>query len=189
MAGFGGSDMRCAVFAAILGSVLLAAGPALAIPLTWYVNGTFADGGVINGSFTYDADTNTYSAVSVSVTGGSLSNAIYVTPNTPFVGPVQLSAVTASGTGSGERLANFIFSAPLTNAGGLVLLGPTTAEGTCNVGCNDFTGGVPDRVVSPGGLLTTTAPIPTMGEWAMIGLIIALAALGGLIVTRRRRLA
>lgn len=179
--------MRRTVFAALLGSGLLAAGPALAAPLTWYVNGAFADGATITGSFTYDADTNTYSAVSLSVNGGALSNVVYVTPNTPFVGPVQLSAVTASGTGSGQRLANFIFSAPLTNSGGLVLLGPSTAEGTCNVGCNGFTGGVPNRVVTPGGILTTTAQVPTLGEWAMIGMTAALAALGGWIATRRRR--
>ena len=179
--------MRRTVFAAALGSVLLAAGPAFAVPLTWYVNGAFGDGGTITGSFTYDADTNTYSAVSLTVNGGSLSNVVYVTPNTPFVGPVQLSAVTAAGTGSGQRVANFVFSAPLTNAGGLVLLSATTAEGTCNVGCSDFTGGVPARLAAPGGVLTTTAPVPTLGEWAMIGLAAGLGLLGGLVALRRRR--
>lgn len=181
--------MRHTVFAAILASALLAAGPALAIPLTWYINGTFADGAVINGSFTYDADTNTYSAVSINVTGGALPNATYVTPNTPFLGAVQLSAVTAAGTGSGERRANFVFVGPLTNAGGLVLLSPSSGEGTCNVGCNDFTGGVPARLAPAGGLLTTVADIPTLGEWAMIGMATALAGLGGLVAMRRRRAA
>lgn len=178
--------MRLTVFAAILGSALLAAGSALAAPLTWYVSGTFADGGVISGSFTYDADTNTYSAVSVTVTGGALSGAAYVTPNTPYVGGTQLGAVTAGGTGSGQRMATFIFSSPLTNGGGFVLLGPSTAEGTCNAGCTGFTGGVPLRT-NADGLLSTTTAVPTLGEWAMMGFAAALAGLGGLFVMRRRR--
>lgn len=179
--------MRRAVSAFILGFGLLAGGPAFAAPLTWYVNGAFADGGTITGSFTYDADTNTYSAVALTVNGGALSGVTYITPNTPFVGPVQLSAVTAAGTGSGQRMATFIFSGPLTNAGGLVLLSPTTAEGTCNVGCTGFTGGVPSRLAAPGGVLSTTLSVPTLGEWAMIGLTTVLAGLGGLIAMRRRR--
>ena len=43
-----------------------------AVPVVWTLNGvTFDDGGTASGSFTYDAGTDTYSAISMSTTAGS----------------------------------------------------------------------------------------------------------------------
>ncbi|MEP7354005.1 MAG: hypothetical protein ABI824_12310, partial [Acidobacteriota bacterium] len=59
-----------------------------AAPITWYLQGvTFADGGTASGSFVYDATTNVYSGVNVSVTATSsypatiFSRALFMVPN------------------------------------------------------------------------------------------------------------
>lgn len=41
-------------------------------PITYYVQGTFSDGGTFNGSFSYNADSNTYSAVNIVTTPGTV---------------------------------------------------------------------------------------------------------------------
>jgi hypothetical protein len=59
-------------FAALVSIVALFSASANATPVVWYLSGvTYDDGGTASGSFTYDADTNTYSAISVSTTAGS----------------------------------------------------------------------------------------------------------------------
>jgi hypothetical protein len=179
--------MKRTAFAAALTVMALAAGSAVAMPVNWTMSGSFSDGGSFTGAFTYDADTNVYSGVIVTTTtGGVVTGAVYNAPHAVFSGPNQLTVLTAGGTASGQPLARFTFSAPLTNAGGSVIIGPTTGEGTCNVGCTDFTGGVPQRTATAGLATTAPAPVPTLGEWAMMGFAAALAALGGLFVMRRR---
>ena len=45
---------------------------ASATPLTWTLTGvTFVDGSTASGTFTFDADTNTYSSIDVMTTGGT----------------------------------------------------------------------------------------------------------------------
>lgn len=180
--------MRRGAFAAVLASGLLIAGPVLAVPVTWYVSGTWSDGGSYVGSFVYDADTNTYSSVSITSYDGSLPTANYVAASVPHSGASQLTLLTVGGPVVGERVTRLTFSAPLTNGGGLVTPGGSTGEGTCNVTCSDYAGGVPLRTTAGGLYSSTPPPAPTLGEWAMIGFAAALAALGGLFVSRRRRL-
>lgn len=179
--------MKRTVFIAAAAAVLLTAGPALADPVNWAFSGTWSDGGAVNGAFTYDADTNTYSGVSITTSGGALPSAVYISPQPALSGPSQLSVLTAGGPAAGQRVARFTFSGPLTNGGGTEMLGPASGEGTCDIGCGGFNGGVPNRTVATGVVTTAPPPIPTLGEWAMMGLAAALAGLGGLFVSRRRR--
>jgi hypothetical protein len=60
-------------------------GIAHAGPITWDVSGTFDYGGTISGSFTYDADTNVYSAIDLVTTAAVYSPGSYV-PCTPGTG-------------------------------------------------------------------------------------------------------
>ena len=48
---------------------------ATAQPLTYYVQGAFADGGTFSGSFTYDAGSNRYSNVNITTTAGTVRTA------------------------------------------------------------------------------------------------------------------
>lgn len=52
--------------------LFLAVNSAFAIPVTWTINGSFANGTTVTGSFDFDADTNVYS--NLSVTTGSSPN-------------------------------------------------------------------------------------------------------------------
>src|SRR5579883_2928547 len=51
---------------------LLFAAAAYAQPTTYFVQGTFSDGGTFNGTFTYDESTNMYSNVLITTTPGSV---------------------------------------------------------------------------------------------------------------------
>ena len=60
-------------YAALISILAFFSLSAHATPVVWYLSGvTFIDGGAASGSFTYDADTNTYSAISISTTAGSI---------------------------------------------------------------------------------------------------------------------
>src|SRR5690348_8235107 len=48
---------------------------ASAQPITYYVQGTYSDGGTFNGSFNYDAAANKYSAVNIVTTPGTVRTA------------------------------------------------------------------------------------------------------------------
>ena len=60
--------MRSAIFVVFM----LLTGVAQAIPVQWQLNFQFDDGGSGSGSFYFDADTNSYSGISIVTTAGSL---------------------------------------------------------------------------------------------------------------------
>src|ERR1700736_6020723 len=61
-------------FAILAAGLLLSCSAAKANPVTWTLSGvTFTDGGIANGSFVYDAASNTISAWSITVVGGDTS--------------------------------------------------------------------------------------------------------------------
>ncbi len=111
--------------------VLLSAGMAHAAPLTWTLaNVSFEDGGTADGSFVYDADTDTYSAISITTTAGTLVTPghTYGFPH-PLIGSsVIMSTVTALGGGdlTNEWILFLEFDGWLTNAGGTVPIKPFT---------------------------------------------------------------
>lgn len=130
-----------------------------AAPVTWVLNDvTFASGevsgpgpydGVATGSFTYDADTNTYSNVNITTTGSG----IWGTDNcgdsvlcgtyiraTNLYAPLTSTSLQITPTASdpvdstGYYGISFKFDSALTNAGGTVQLltsGGTDGEGIC----------------------------------------------------------
>ncbi|MBJ7901507.1 MAG: hypothetical protein GC158_16675 [Cyanobacteria bacterium RI_101] len=165
-------------------SSLALAPSAEAIPVNWALNGvTFTDGASATGGFTYDADTNTYSNVSISVTGP-----IYAS-NLPNPRTFSTSNVVVSGSGAsalslgnnfgsiinGEQQVLFNFLSSLSNSGGSVSI--NTASSIYGI-VNGST-----SPVSAGSLQGTPVPLesdalPIVGAAAFMA--------GGLWFKRRR---
>jgi hypothetical protein len=162
------------------------AGSASAVPVIWTLHEVaFNDGGTASGSFTYDADTNTYSAVNITTTTGSeRAGATYAFVCTaPCVdgGPpsaTQVTFVTTSPASdqTGLPLLAIAFFDPLTNAGAkaipVFVAEASCADATCSLGA------LPVRI--SGGFVSSVAagPIPTLSEWSTILLVLALLTLG-----------
>jgi len=158
---------------------------AWAAPITWNVNGTFTDGGVLSGSFTFDADTNTIPTWSISVSGGNTAvfpDLTYVTGIIPagfnnFLAPEEQFIFYDPNS---TRLLILSSVAPLTNAGGSIgMLGfvdNTNFSGEC-YNCN------PTRFLVRGGSFVSAATdTPEPATWSLM-------TAGGLflLLGRRRR--
>lgn len=182
---------RLALTTAAAAVLAAMAAPAWAVPVQWTIAGTFDDGGSVSGTFVYDYDTNTYSAVNVTTTAGAtLPGAVYTT-QAIYGGSNAFALVTATGANPGEPLLTVTITGSMNNAGGLrniagdqeaICDGPSCAF--VSLSPRVFTSGTLTGVVLP----PPTPTVPTMGEWAMIGLATLLAGLGGLMVMGRRRL-
>lgn len=175
----------------LTGAVMaMAAGAAWAVPVTYTVTGTtFVGGGSLSGSFTYDADINAYSAINLTTTaGGVYPGQTYIGINGagPFSTTTNLNVVTASGNGPGQPVLNLVWSAPLTNAGGTIAIQNFSAEGVCNATCTTFGAAPVQRALAAPGSITSTAPVPTLSEWAMILMAMALAGMAVVFVRRRQ---
>jgi DNA-binding CsgD family transcriptional regulator len=72
-------------------------GIAYAGPITWDVSGTFDYGGTISGSFTYDADTNVYSAIDLVTTA-------YYAARDPFVAMLRLEDFKTGAVLTGQQI-------------------------------------------------------------------------------------
>lgn len=189
------SALQGAVLA--VGLLLASAGSTLAAPITWSLFGvTLDDGGVASGTFVYDADTNTFSAVNIITTGGGQPGAAYTQIGGVYGGaglPVaadRVGVLTLSGPGVGQRNLNLQLVSGMTNAGGLIVIRPTSvfsAEVTCaDAPC--ATPGAPLRGVSAGAVTSFPLPpatIPTLGEWALILFGLTLAGMATVTVMRR----
>ena len=109
------TKFRFTLLLAICASFLLVPA-AQATPIIWYLsNVTFTGGGMASGSFTYDASTNTYSAINISTTGGSLPATTYTADSIGLASGLALT----EGLNRNWLLA---FSSPLTNGGGTIAL-------------------------------------------------------------------
>ncbi|MFC5344671.1 IPTL-CTERM sorting domain-containing protein [Brevundimonas staleyi] len=184
--------MKTLALSAAVAAVALVATPALAVPVQWTINGTFQDGGTIGGTFIYDYDTNTYSSINITTTAGTTltSGANYVALRGTG-GSNGLEVLTAGGMADGQRVMYLSTTgAAMNNSGGVRNFNTgLTAEGTCTGGgaCSgaygtprSLTGGTVTGVV-------LAAPVPTLTEWAMIGLTGLLATAGAVMVMRRRQ--
>ena len=138
--------MRTPVLAAVLAVALsvFASAPASATPLTWMLdNVLFSDGTAVTGSFVYDADTDAWSSLSLTTSGGSSVGArsdwVF---DTLLAGALQNSGTTSgflavapfSPNLTGASLVS-LFSLDgqlMTNAGGTISLEFMEA-GTCAV--------------------------------------------------------
>ncbi|WP_426039366.1 IPTL-CTERM sorting domain-containing protein [Brevundimonas sp. DC300-4] len=165
------------------------AGAALAAPVVWTLNGvTTADGQTVTGSFTYDSDTNTYSAINITSTGG--------------VGPFT---AIATGPGSSSTQTFFIQTPAGIGQNGVVLVtsGKTNAGGTLTINTGAGAGGLytclgactsgtltAGRHITAGTFVgVAPAAVPTLSEWAMILFGLMLAGGAALYIQRRQIIA
>jgi hypothetical protein len=180
--------MRLRALELLVFAVLVAASPASAGLLTWTVNGaTFDDGGVLSGSFAYDADTNMFSSVSLTTTdGSSRSGAIYIASNmccSPLAPDANtlLFVTAASGDLTGTPGMVIDLLSPMTNAGGTIDLetvGLFRQEGPCtNANCTGILS-ASNRFLTAGSI--TAAPEPS--AWLLTAVPLAVT-----LVRRRYR--
>jgi hypothetical protein len=107
--------------------------------VTWTLVDVTSLGSNITGSFVFDAATNTYSAIDVTTTGGT------IIPNETWTNWVGFGASQGPGIAcclgvvdttatnqTGANALNLIFSTALTDAGGTIPIFETQ-QGTCNV--------------------------------------------------------
>jgi len=127
-----------------------------AMPVEWNVDAlVFDDGGTGSGTFTYDADTNTYSDIDIVTTAGSgFSGASYIDVNI-VAGVSADSFVAMIYPLAGLPVLQLSFAAPLTGAGGIVAI-DGYAESICGDGCEYPAGDY--RYISSGQV--SAVPIP-----------------------------
>ena len=168
------------VLAAMLG--LLFAHAAGAVPVLWTLTDVeFDDGGTAAGAFVYDAETDTFSSIAISSSGGTLAPADYadVLEGGATDALMVTDALADLTDMSGLQL---VFQAPLTDAGGFVDLASfdpffSSFELAClDAGCSSAT---IERTVITGGLAGTVVPLPG-------GLVLLASALGLLVRARSR---
>lgn len=177
----------------VVGIVLACLSAAAAgTPLTWTLNGiTFSDGGTASGSFTYDASTNTYSAISIVTTGGSSPalNTTYsfvctapCTGLTPSANNVLTLTASPAGNLTGLPAFALLFSQALANGGGA-----RSIAGSLNALCSNATCAAPvapTRTVTGGVVVATVPPVPTLSTWGLVAMALLLA---GVAAWRRRK--
>jgi hypothetical protein len=181
-----------AVAAVAIIGFCITSGTAVARPVQWTLaNVTFSDGGTASGSFTYDADTNVFSAVDiVTISGTVVTGQTYAfTCNCgPGEGAAVLFALAqASNTNlSGAPFLWLPFAAPMTDAGGTIAINNANAgfnEGHCT-GANCSSAVAPKAARLTGQIVGAPPPapvptsVPTLSPLAMILLIAGLAGLG-----------
>jgi hypothetical protein len=160
---------------------ILSFSTAYAIPITWSLsNVTFDDGGIADGSFIFDADTNMFSSINVQTSGGTLGisntylfDTIFADANFPDF--VDTSPIIP-GTTSNISLA---LVADMTNAGGIIAIqGPGSAgltqEAICDdTDCNNLTA---FRQIVSGSITSQPQSVPepsilALMSFGLIGLI------------------
>lgn len=129
-------------------------------PITWTLSGvTFSGGATASGSFVYDATTNTYTSIDVTVAGSLFGNGTYTTLD-PGFGSSPIELVTVPSTlldFTGTPVLALDFSSSLTDAGGPVPLGlghgiQQCSDAACSVSTIEFpvaTGSVVGSSVAP----------------------------------------
>lgn len=166
------------------------AGPAWAAPQTWTLFGVmFDDGGTASGSFTFDPDTSTYSAINVTTTtGASRAGAAFTfvceAPCTgiapPGPGAVLVLTTSSAGDQTGLPGMSMRFASPLSNAPDKGVAIEAGLEATCS-DATCATPADPVRRITAGHVTTfdvAGAAIPTLSEWATILLVLSLLAVG-----------
>jgi hypothetical protein len=175
------------LFAAVALAASLSAGAVAAKPITWTLNNVqMANGLNLGGSFVYDADTNTYSAINVTSTGGRGPFTL-VSPN--FAGDSGSAHFIQAPAAVGQNGLILNTISPKTNAGGTIALAGggffTCANAACTAG--SYIGGT---FATSGTIQGSAAgPVPTMSEWAMIILGTMLAGGAARYIQRRKQAA
>lgn len=178
---------------------------AQADPVTWTLsNVVFSNDGptdvTASGSFKYDADTNTFSDINISTTQGVFTDATVYTracidPACPVVSSQsELLLISSAFTGdmTGLQVMRIVLMAPMTNSGGALDI-EDVYHLRCPLLC--YFSGSGTRFADPGATIigtsvavppapTNTASIPTLNQW---GLMLLAMALGGAAFWRQRR--
>jgi hypothetical protein len=157
-----------------------------AVPVQWTFSGiTFNDGGTASGTFVYDAATNTYSGINVTVTGGSLSSVSYIAQHPIASATVLAFLPSASGDLTGLRVLVLSPSGALTDSGGARTLVAALAEGPCdNATCTSATGVRSITAGSLTGSSVPTAAIPTVSTAMLAALAMLMAGAAWLLIAR-----
>jgi hypothetical protein len=127
----------------------------------WHFGGVvLSDGSQVFGSFLFDANTGTYSSISITTTGGSaMPGTTYFTQNPSAGSSTTVSAVSAATIVSGTTtVISATFASALTNAGGTLNV-ISVSEGICTA-ANCTTSGTLRTAVVAGTISTT----PVMGD-------------------------
>ena len=171
----------------IIVCLFLMAGMALALPVTWNLQGTFTDGGTLSGFFVFNADDNTVTNWDIFATAGTVLAAFEYTPansqvipasSTPFAFRSNAQFPTTVGS-LANRILLIRFVSPLTNAGGTVLVNVASNQGDESRECINCS---PARRFNAGSQLTGTpvSAVP-LSPWALV-----LTAIGILVIAWRR---
>jgi hypothetical protein len=159
--------------------------PAYAVPVVWSVDGLArADGGTVSGSFTYDADTNTYSAINVTTTAGAstLPGQTYAgfDPASSDATGLILEQTQGAADLTGQNSLFLAFPGPgLTNAGGTITpalaeeVSCTNADCSTSVNAQALTGDITGAAAP---LVPTS--IPTVPFSALMIMALGLLMLG-----------
>lgn len=147
-----------------------------AASLQWTLdNVIFNDSGVATGSFLYDADTDTYSSISITTTPGSSFGGAYYSGQNLQPGSVTPSRLVATPVDTATPSLGFVlsFGAPLTNAGGSVNLTPGFVAFPILFGSGEaiYLGSVL-RLVTSGAVTATVVPVPAAGPLFLAGLVL-----------------
>ena len=165
------------------GAVSIGATSASASPVQWTLqNFTFIDGATAQGSFVFDDDTDVFSTIAITTSGGTFFGPATYSFTTQFNAPPYIEFGNASPVTLGSFILDVIIASPLTNAGGIVQVLPGT--GPIVVGEDSFYGICGDQACNGGSLapllegasLTGTA-VPEPASLALFGLGAGLLAL------------
>jgi len=159
-----GKYVRNSLIALVL-LVLVACVPCASAQTTWNLTDvTFSGGGSATGSFTYNAGTNAFSSIDITVTGSPFGNGTYLALDPGFGSTSTLMVAVPNGSladFTGTPLVALNFGTGLTGAGGTIPL----LTGTYGLQqCENSTCGYSVTIYAVNGGEVTTSSVPPTPE-------------------------
>ncbi|MDR3701601.1 MAG: PEP-CTERM sorting domain-containing protein [Candidatus Sulfopaludibacter sp.] len=160
--------------------LLALTGLASASPLTFSVNGSFADGATFSGTFQYDGSTQTILSSNIATTTASQTGTTYSSSGSgsPWIQVGDSNDFSFEFQSTNHIFFFFVNGDPSTFTGGAIEDNPPCA---CTPSREyDFTSGFNFRLVSEG-TVTEVASTPEPGSWVLLA-----SALVAVLTLRRR---